>query len=539
MSYPIFSQPTGPRVLISLFGDAAQAGAKLGAEVPTQLTSAIQGAEQGYQYALQTTGEAQQNTIRDNQIQQIPTANRIQNAQATIEESQAKIAEQTAARDTANAAAQTQSQAAQLTLQANQATQANDLVTQQTAFMKNFQQATPSDQADMYFSGSNASLFAQNPSLRKGILEQLSFNPSLDSNQLAQVNRDLGHAKIDDYYSKQAQENIPKLIAAREAAFNGEGQALTDLVSNKLKVPRENAVDAVELVPSGTFKINPDTGKVMLDANGQRITTSALEMGAAPKNLYDAISTRPDSLGTVVTQGVSQKTHDAYNSLITQRGLQQGLQAEYAKRYAAGSQTQGQTAPPGTGPNPLAAGSGSNDPFVTHIQTSLGLPPDVLKPAVTPILSLKSELTSYVRRPLTRTDPAVIKGISNTVNTITRTITDHQYDNSPAIQAQYKQSDVDNYNMALSKTLDSSLFSQLPPSARESFGALLQAFKVETPKDLYAVNHGGPINTKLHQLVTDTMADAQARSTSAAQRAGAIQSTNSYFGSVANGGPTG
>ena len=48
MAYPVF-QSQGPQVNVSLFGDAAKTGVAVGQATPTFITSAIQGAEKGYQ----------------------------------------------------------------------------------------------------------------------------------------------------------------------------------------------------------------------------------------------------------------------------------------------------------------------------------------------------------------------------------------------------------------------------------------------------------------------------------------------------------
>lgn len=78
MAYDMFSQMQGPQVSISLFGDAAAQGAQSGTNTPSMTQSIVQGGIKGRQQAIEMEGASQQNQIRANQIQQIPTANALQ-----------------------------------------------------------------------------------------------------------------------------------------------------------------------------------------------------------------------------------------------------------------------------------------------------------------------------------------------------------------------------------------------------------------------------------------------------------------------------
>lgn len=77
----------GPTIDVRLFGDAAVRGAQLGKLIPNPISSAIEGAKEGYKYGLDVETQSQQNEIRQHQIDQQPTAD--QQAQATLEHTRA------------------------------------------------------------------------------------------------------------------------------------------------------------------------------------------------------------------------------------------------------------------------------------------------------------------------------------------------------------------------------------------------------------------------------------------------------------------
>lgn len=88
MAYDFFTAVPEPTVPISLFADAARAGAAVGNSIPTPVTAAIQGGIQGIQQGQQIASNAQnieaqrqQNVVRQNQIEQLPVANEMDRLQ--------------------------------------------------------------------------------------------------------------------------------------------------------------------------------------------------------------------------------------------------------------------------------------------------------------------------------------------------------------------------------------------------------------------------------------------------------------------------
>lgn len=81
MAFDYYAQPQGPTVPINLFGEAATAGINAGNALPTELTAGIQGAIKGYSQGLDFTAQAQQNEIRQHQIDREPVTDAIQDVE--------------------------------------------------------------------------------------------------------------------------------------------------------------------------------------------------------------------------------------------------------------------------------------------------------------------------------------------------------------------------------------------------------------------------------------------------------------------------
>lgn len=75
MPYDIFTQPKGPDISISLFGDAAKAGASVGAAIPSQFAAAVQGGIEGLKTGASLAQSYLDAQIKQNQIEQLPITN--------------------------------------------------------------------------------------------------------------------------------------------------------------------------------------------------------------------------------------------------------------------------------------------------------------------------------------------------------------------------------------------------------------------------------------------------------------------------------
>lgn len=119
--FDFFQQINNPMPSVSLFGDAGTQGANLGIAIPSQLGAAITGAIKGFgegqgfaRGQQQATMNQQQIEMNQNTLDQQPSANRIQDAQATNAEAVASINTTKAEIDAANKAVAAQAEAAKL-----------------------------------------------------------------------------------------------------------------------------------------------------------------------------------------------------------------------------------------------------------------------------------------------------------------------------------------------------------------------------------------------------------------------------------------
>lgn len=83
MAYDIFSQPKGPDISISLFSDAAKAGAAVGKEIPGTTQAIIEGVTQGVQTGQKIYDNYQRAEIQQHAIERFPQADRAQDAAIT------------------------------------------------------------------------------------------------------------------------------------------------------------------------------------------------------------------------------------------------------------------------------------------------------------------------------------------------------------------------------------------------------------------------------------------------------------------------
>src|SRR6185369_9455755 len=158
--YPVF-QPQAPNIDINLFGEAATAGAKLGAAIPSATTSIVQGTEQGIKFASDIEA---------------------QNARTRLVDAEAQNAELAKKRDQATQDAQIQSDNARLKLQADSAINADDQLTKENQFFDEFSKANLEEKGKILTSGNP--VFLKNPAMFKEALQQYSLELPPDDPKL-------------------------------------------------------------------------------------------------------------------------------------------------------------------------------------------------------------------------------------------------------------------------------------------------------------------------------------------------------------------
>ena len=294
--YDFTSQLQGPVIPISLFGDAASQGANVGNAIPTGLTAGIQGAIKGYQQGQQIVATGQENTIRQNQIDNLDTTNAIQQQQLKNDTAIAQINTTKAAVDTTTQQLQIDDTSAKLTndLQDNQK-KIQDRKAEDD-FSTLYKNSDPATQAHLVLGGQYNDVLSNNPKLATSVYQQVALNP--DNGIDDSTRQVLTKAYLKGTASPYLQNQVSK-AQLDLGGLQGElpNQPLMSRLFSKIKdTPLEKIPGAVTLEPhdlypvdasgykiyeNGAIKTNPvDTSTPVraydvFDSNGKRIDDSA------------------------------------------------------------------------------------------------------------------------------------------------------------------------------------------------------------------------------------------------------------------------
>jgi hypothetical protein len=527
MGYDFFTQPKGPDIDISLFGDAAIQGAAVGKATPTTLTSILTGAVEGVKTGLDIQGQYQQNQLRAQQIE----------ASKMKAESDALQLER-------------ERQNQQLQLEADTAKLKNDVSKQQDElktrqeendFQNEFSalQGNTKAQADLVLSGKYGGVLSKNQALYKQSLQQVY--PAMTPEQKLGVDKFFAKSDVDQVYNHQA--------ALRQAKFADAKQAMLDdsltaelTASGKLDVPPDNYPDQGMFKLSGAYVKDPATGAVEIDPNTMQWKTTPGFDPTTAHNTYDYIAKD----GTILAQNVTADSKKKYEALKQERGYQDGSFASKAlttantaidaKHGVNQPAAQQQSAPqaPQSFTRPAMAGV---DPFVATLKSSLNISDEQVVKIGSPIKSLERVIATYIQDPTVRADPRAISDISDKVHTILRSVTDDEFDSSIALQSQNTPEQVDAYNRGLWDQL-------VRPSASAAFGgaadaerrfAIYKAAKLETPQDLYYAKRSGALGDKLNGFIGKIAESISSRDSTVFKGQVATQKNLNYLNSVANG----
>lgn len=519
--YSIFSQAQGPVVPVSLYADAATAGINAGNALPTPLTAGITGAIKGYQTGLQIQATQQENTIRQNTIEQIPTANRIQNAQAATQEAYAKITENKALVDAATQANEIDQVNSDLEQKAAKAKQDLDIINLKNQFQKEMASSDPQTQAQVVLGGKYAGLFASDLNLQKSAYYSVAQNPNngLDTATRSQLLNDGDRAAVTDADAKRRQkasfdyEDAASKLSKNSVVTNGKQlvkQPSTQLFLNNL----EEAPSNVQLAPDGKTILIDDKGRPLLSAPGPQDRTDAGKVG---KNyMYvDPVSKKK----TLVARGVldSDDFYKTYGDYTTNRDIISGasLQSELDtvdRRYnppQPKGQGTTQSAPIGDLSKVNTSTSGTPQPEALYLQqakTVTGLAGAEFVKATPSLTELNQIIQRESTDPAYRGSTAALTQKLATRETLARSIAESQFNNNPAIKARYREEFVNKYNKEVSIFGQKYLDYGIPLSK-------LAPFEVSSPLDYYYSQNFSMIQSQVSDLEASYIATANKQTT--------------------------
>lgn len=516
--YPVF-QPQGPNIDIRLFGDAAQAGAKLGAEIPSALTSIVSGAEQGIDFA--------------SKLQEREAQTRNTQAEAQINELKLKEAQDTETE-------QIQATKADLLADTEKKTNLAALETQKADFYQELNEADPTQRAKLVLGNKYAQLFAADKNLFNQQLENVYFdsNNGVDAATRGRVGQALKIGKESAYRDHLAAQNEDKLIASTTALYD---EPVVQAAAEKLNITPEQVPYKMQLVEHGKYETADGNLIPDIEAGGGW----KLKKGYSPelsKNSWDAID---PATGTVIddTGSINDKTRHAlslYKQNVATVGGQYKLRGleEVSKTPANDkSNISGQQVDvPTFGKEesfkreafPSSEDLHPADRIADDLSKSLKVDPKYLKETARPTLeSLYSHITDYIKNPLSRGNAETLRDYNTTVNTLAKSITNNQFENSEGLRAQYTDSHVEAYNKTLSSSIGGSEGSQI--------GDIFNIFKASSPEDLYYIKQSPIIESVINKYVNRAIVMAEKQQQTIIQGQKASKATISFLSGVAGG----
>lgn len=206
MAYDIFSQPKGPDISISLFSDAAKAGAAVGKEIPGTTQAIIEGVTQGVQTGQKIYDNYQRAEIQQHAIERFPQADRAQDAAITEAEQLNKIRQNTveASALTKETQLKIAQQESENKLQAaQQAATDFDLKKQLSLDLSSTDQAT---RKNVLFDPKYSNILLNDPKLTEAIAGKLAGNGDLSPEEKQKVFEQVDFAKNREYEHQIALE---------------------------------------------------------------------------------------------------------------------------------------------------------------------------------------------------------------------------------------------------------------------------------------------------------------------------------------------
>lgn len=466
-SFDIFTQPQGPNIDISLFGDATKAGAAAAQLLPTQLTAGIQGAMQGYDTGLKWQEERQQAEIRQNQIEQLPVINQINQQRlqfAEIQNAQQQLALENQAQNHEEAIAATKSKLQEsrqeLDYKKNLFQAANEI-------NDTFGKGDAATDENILFGGKFNNYWSNNPD--KYIS---SLNTFRNRGDISDTSFDRATAALEDSTIVRQHTNLSAQMSPKWQAKIAEMEGNGIVQKIKQAIPgfdTNAALSGVQIEKVGTYKQTGDQYDLDMSGNPIPIPTTP---GASPSNAdarYQAVIKNPTTgQYKVIAEGTEKEFKDIRDGKDAWYGLsgfgmhsQLGLasQLRQFRRQNKGGATGGTDAPSGPPPNaPVVSIQGA--PVANKSPEKVAAAPELttsftetykgvdFKP-VTPIIKkLDEALQAYKDNPTLRVgvsdseyDPTVpIPTIQRSdMKTLVDTITKQEFEASKDLQAKYKK----------------------------------------------------------------------------------------------------
>lgn len=528
--FDFVSQLQGPVIPIDLFSDNASKGIAAGNSLPTATTAAIDGAIKGYQTGQQIEATGQQNTIRQNQIDQIPVTNQIQNDQLRNAELTTQVNELKVQAQTQLQGQSLEEQHAQLTDQITKLNQDNALRQKTNDFYREMNKADPKTQLDLTFGSKYADVFASNKDLYQQSLQRALVNPEVTSDQKDNIETLLNRSKAVDYYEKEAAKRAKPFSDAKEGVIH---DPLTLQLQKSTNLTPEDMATNIEFQKTGKYK--PDAnGDILLDGSKQPIVYPV----DPSVHTYIAINK-----GKIVASDVDKSSMIAYGKYQNELAYQNG---DYGRRAASKF---GQTKDTSNGPAPSGGPSptlnlfgakqsqDATEPMVnTLARKNLGLGDAQVETLGPTLNDLDKYAKNYATDASFRNSPDAQLTRTKLVNTISQQVLSDQFRSSPAIQNEYN----DKKAAQVNKAIEQQIGARTSSFRRNAFAApeeddnganlgILAAFGVEGGEDLYVQTNLPLVQSKIDSVLNSLQKNYSENATLASKRVDIAQKRLSFF----------
>lgn len=496
MAYDIFSQPTGPNISVSLFADAAKAGAAIGAATPSVTTSILKGAQEGIKTGLETLTSIEDLKAKRISNDQAPLREQALQAQIDSTTTNTELKKLDLENQTINQTLIRENQKIKLEEENQQLKREMQLRTNEANYLEAFKSATPEQQAQMVMSGQGSEVYGNNDKLFKQHLAQVEAN-TRDPNVRDAIRNYQNRSKIKDYAGEMAAK-----AKAVQPQIDQEVQAdpLTGQLAGKLDGMPESWPSKVQFVEQGRFRKSIDGNTIIPGTRGGFEADPQYTPGLGT---YTVVA--PD--GTILADNVSQKSFDIYKKSQVNNGYINGsyLKSELAKLDSQNKPTSAAPQPgaqlidklgaPASTPQAVQETAPSNS-FVQSItaDTNVAATPEQVD-AITPnIVQLSKIVDTEVTNPTLRDSTRFQQSKNMAISNLARSVSDIDYEKSPGIQAKYNAKAVEAYNKSIETTFlqDFSSFSRrlLNIGSSEEFKKLAELSKVTDGKELYYRTEG-------------------------------------------------
>jgi len=495
----IFSQPQGPVIPISLFGDAAIQGAEVGHATPTNVTAALRGASEGFQTGLDTTEKLQNIEIRQDQIDNQPTETKIREEYAKNLELKNKEQELDTEFRVKNDNLITEDKIATLDTHLSELNRKKTVNEQVAVLANDYQKWTPQQQLAAISSGKFSALMLEKPALQEQLLQGLSVNRDLPASDRVAIEHTLSKYKLRDQYQKNKLKYEEDYVKAYDEFANDQ---VTGQISSKL-----GGLDPSLIYPNltfaevGTFQTVPGTNELIPDVKGGGFLSNDINTAGAKEGTIqglEVVYTDPNTgKGVIVASGISAKYESDRGKVLTADRLRSGAAMVdqiniLNKNFANQNKAQPQSFMESYG------GGRTSDVSQTETQSqaearpyreqvaksALGITDNTLKNIAPSLERIEASITESIRNPRTRgVDAAMLQ--SAYVESLSKKVAYSQYDENPAIRSQYTEGDVIEYNKALREEMRRSSDPVDRYTDTTYLSSRINPFLAQTPKDLY------------------------------------------------------